>query len=101
MTAFVAKMLTLLGVTLYAGGPIGAVTLVVRGENVPQAQEMLVEHRAPESPMSPSHAVVTGHAVGIGHAVVAGTDLIIDYEVQKSAVSSTEVGLRSGIGFEH
>ncbi|HBM88538.1 MAG: hypothetical protein P1U69_06015 [Parvibaculaceae bacterium] len=88
MTAFVAKMLTLLGVMLYAGGPIDAVTLIVQGENIPQNQDVLVEHIGPENQLSPSHAVV------------AGVDLFVDNEVQKSAVSFTEVGLRSGIGFE-
>jgi hypothetical protein len=88
MTAFVAKMLTLLGVMLYAGGPIDAVTLIVQGENIPQNQDVLVERVAPENRISTSHAVV------------AGVDLFVDNEVQKSAVSFTEMGLRSGIGFE-
>ncbi|WOF74408.1 hypothetical protein QMT40_002060 [Parvibaculaceae bacterium PLY_AMNH_Bact1] len=94
MTAFVAKMLTLLGVVLYAGGPIDAVTLIVQGENVPQSREVLVEHIAPGPQLSAFHAVAAGHRV------VAGTDLFVDNEVQNSAVSVMEVGLRSGIGFE-
>lgn len=88
MTAFVAKMLTLLGVMLYAGGPIDAVTLIVQGENIPQNQDVLVERIVPVNRISPSHAVV------------AGVDMFVDNEVQRSAVSFTEVGLRSGIGFE-
>ena len=88
MTAFVAKMLTLLGVMLYAGGPINAVSLIVRGENVPQNQDVLVERIVPENQLSASHEVV------------AGIDLIVDNEIQKGSVSFTEVGLRSGIGFE-
>jgi len=88
MTAFVAKMLTLLGVMLYAGGPIDAVTLIVQGENIPQNQDVLVERIDPENRITPSNAVV------------AGVDLFVDNKVQNSAVSFTEVGLRSGIGFE-
>ncbi|MCE8000098.1 MAG: hypothetical protein HEP70_14665 [Rhodobiaceae bacterium] len=94
MTAFVAKMLTLLGVVLYAGGPIDAVTLIVQGENHPQNQDVLVEHVAPES-VAPILQIGA-----VGHPVVASADLIVDNEVQNSAVSFTEVGLRSGIGFE-
>lgn len=89
MTAFVAKMLTLLGVMLYAGGPIDAVTLIVQGDGGSQTQEAFAEHMAPEPQFAPSHAVV------------AGADLNVDNEVQKSAVSVSEMGLRSGIGFAH
>lgn len=94
MTAFVAKMLTLLGVVLYAGGPIDAVTLIVQGENPPLNQGVLVEHIAPES------ATPSSHVGAARHPVVASADLIVDNEIQNSAVSFTEVGLRSGIGFE-
>lgn len=94
MTAFVAKMLTLLGVMLYAGGPIDAVTLIVQGEDAPQTQEVFVEDVAPDPQKSVLHAVVAGRAA------VADADLIVDNEVQNSAVSLMEVGLRSGIGFE-
>ncbi len=89
MTAFVAKMLTLFGVVVYAGGPIDAVTLIAQGEVPPHTQEVLLEHMVPASQAS------------LTAAVVAETDLIVDSESQKDAVSFMEVGLRSGIGFEH
>ncbi len=86
MTAFVAKLLTLFGVVLYAGGPIDAVTLIANGSDVPETHDMLVEEMIPAPP-------------AVQAAMVDG-DLIADDD-QKSAPSFIEVGLRSGIGFEH
>eukprot|EP00435_Cladocopium_sp_Y103_P079074 s1_g2813.t1 len=50
MTAFVAKMLTLFGVVLYAGGPIDAVTLIANGSDTPETRDMLVEEMTPALP---------------------------------------------------
>ncbi len=86
MTAFVAKMLTLFGVVLYAGGPIDAVTLIAAGADAPDTPDILVEQMAPAPPLL--------------SAEVIDRELIVDNDIQKSAPSFIEVGLRSGIGFE-
>lgn len=88
MTAFVAKMLTLFGVVLYAGGPIDAVTLIATGADTPETSDVLVEQIAPTNGLTSLAAVV------------ADQDLVVDNDGQKSGASLIEVGLRSGIGFE-
>ncbi len=94
MTAFVAKMLTLFGVVLYAGGPIDAVTLIATGAETPETPDMLVEQMAPAHELTP---LTSPKPLA---AVVQDQGLVVDTDGQKSAPSIIEVGLRSGIGFD-
>ncbi len=102
MTAFVAKMLTLLGVVLYAGGPIDAVTLIATSDDLPAAHEPPCGSSCVEEGVA---AVEPGQAwemsqVSLSPAAVLETDLNVDNMIQNGVHPLTEVGLRAGIGFE-
>ncbi len=102
MTAFLAKMLTLLGVVLYAGGPIDAVTLISTGGERPSGQEPVCEGVCPEESVA---AIELGpdsrQSPALPLAVLAQTSLIDNNETQKDAIPFIEIGLRAGIGLEH
>ena len=102
MTAFLAKMLTLLGVVLYAGGPIDAVTLISNGGELPSGQEPACGAMCPDEGVAAVNRGPEGRqTTALPLAVLAQTSLIDNNETQKDAIPFIEIGLRAGIGLEH
>jgi len=101
MTAFLAKMLTFLGVVLYAGGPIDAVTLIASGGDLPSYPEPACSPMCPEESVAALHlGADAGQAAAPSYSVLAQTSLIDNNENQKDAIPFIEIGLRAGIGLE-
>jgi hypothetical protein len=101
MTAFLAKMLTLLGVVLYAGGPIDAVTLISAGGELAPSQEPACGSLCPEESVAaffPDTDVRQTAAMPLSG--LAQARLIDNNETQKDAIPFIEIGLRAGIGLE-
>jgi len=101
MTAFLAKMLTLLGVVLYAGGPIDAVTLISTGGEFAPSQEPACGSMCPEENVAALYPDTDARqTTAMPLAVLAQTSLIDNNETQKDAIPFIEIGLRAGIGLE-
>ncbi len=102
MTAFLAKMLTLLGVVLYAGGPIDAVTLISTGGELPSGREPACSTMCPEESVADVNlGPEARQTTALPLAVLAQSSLIDNNETQKDAIPFIEIGLRAGIGLEH
>jgi len=101
MTAFLAKMLTLLGVVLYAGGPIDAVTLISTGGERPSDQEPVCGSICPdESVAARNQGTEARQTAALPLSVLIQTSMIDNNETQKDAIPFIEIGLRAGIGLE-
>jgi hypothetical protein len=102
MTAFVAKMLTFLGVVLYAGGPIDAVTLIASGDGSPIREEPACSPSCAEETIAALQlsAAVIQPPVAPARSGLVDAGMNDNNETQSAAIPLIEVGLRSGIGFD-